>query len=73
MAGFNIDVNAKNKEGITALQISAMKAKDDKIIKYLLGIGADKTIKTDFDETVYDLASENELLKKQNVNISFLK
>ena len=73
LAGFNIDVNAKNKEGITALQISAMKAKDDKIIKYLLGIGADKTIKTDFDETVYDLASENELLKKQNVNISFLK
>ncbi|WP_405562173.1 ankyrin repeat domain-containing protein [Polaribacter sp. Asnod6-C07] len=73
LASFNIDVNAKNKEGITALQISAMKAKDDKIIKYLIGIGADKNIKTDFDETVYDLASENELLKKQNVNISFLK
>ena len=73
LASFNIDVNAKNKEGITALQISAMKAKDDKIIKYLIGIGADKNIKTDFDETVYDLASENELLKNQNVNISFLK
>ncbi len=73
LAEFNIDVNAKNKEGITALQIAAMKAKDDKIIKYLLSVGADKNIKTDFDETVYDLASENELLKKKNINITFLK
>ena len=73
LSTFKIDVNAKNKEGISAIQIAAMKAKDDKIIKYLLSIGADKNIKTDFDETVYDLASENELLKKKNVNISFLK
>ncbi|WP_339662278.1 ankyrin repeat domain-containing protein [uncultured Polaribacter sp.] len=71
LASFKIDVNARNKEGLSALQIAAMKAKDDQIIKYLLSIGADKNVKTDFDESIFDLASENELLKKQNIN--FLK
>jgi ankyrin repeat protein len=71
IASFNIDVNAKNKEGLSALQIAAMKAKDNQIIKYLIRIGADKNVKTDFDESIFDLASENELLKKQNIN--FLK
>ena len=71
LASFKIDVNAINKENLSALQIAVMKAKDDKIIKYLLSIGADKNVKTDFDETIYDLASENELLKKHNLN--FLK
>lgn len=68
-----INVNTKNKEGITPLQKAAMTAKNDKILKYLLRIGADKTVKTDFDETVYALASENELLKKNKVDIQFLK
>ncbi len=70
---FNIDVNAKNDENLTALQIAAMKAKNLKIIKYLLSIGANKSVKTDFNETVFDLASENEILKKKNINITFLK
>ncbi len=73
LASFNIDVNSKNKDGLTALQIGAMKAKDIKIIKYLISVGANKNIKTDFDESVYDLASENEILKNKEVNISFLK
>ncbi|WP_299667574.1 ankyrin repeat domain-containing protein [uncultured Polaribacter sp.] len=73
LSTFNIDVNAINKENLSALQIAAMTAKDDKIMKYLLNIGADKSVKTDFDETVYDLASENELLQKQSINISYLK
>ena len=70
---FNIDVNTKNKEGLTALQIAVMKGKNHQIIKYLLGIGADKNVTTVFGETVYDLASENELLNKENNNISYLK
>ncbi|MGY0406761.1 MAG: ankyrin repeat domain-containing protein [Polaribacter sp.] len=70
---FNIDVNVRNKEGFSALQIASMSAKDTKILKYLIGIGADKTIKTDFGETVYDLASENEILQKHHINIHFLK
>lgn len=68
-----INVNAKNKEGYTPLHKAVMKAKNDKIIKYLLSIGANKNIKTSFNESVYDLASENELLKQNKIDISFLK
>lgn len=67
----NIDINTKNKEGITPLQKAVMIAKDTTIIKHLLQHGADQKIITDFDESIYDLAKENEALK--NVNISFLK
>lgn len=68
-----IDVNAKNKEGITALHKAAMTSKDEKILKYLISIGADKTLKTDFDESALDLALENELLKENNTALNFLK
>jgi len=70
---FDIDVNAKNNEGNTALHLAAMKAKDHMILKYLIEKGADKTIKTDFEESVYDLATENELLIENNIDIQFLK
>ncbi|NIJ43693.1 ankyrin repeat protein [Wenyingzhuangia heitensis] len=66
-----IDINQKNSDGLTPLHIAAMKAKDVKMLQMLLHKGADKSIKTDFDESVYDLAKENELLK--NADIAFLK
>ncbi len=72
LAEYDIPVNAKNDEGLTALHLAAMKAEDDQMMKYLISIGADPQLKTDFDETVYDLASENELLKKENVALNFL-
>lgn len=67
----NIDINAKNSNGLTVLHKAVMTAKNLTIIKYLLQNGANKSIKTDFDETVYDLAKENEALK--GLDIAFLK
>lgn len=68
-----IDVNARNSEGMTALHKAAMISKDDVILKYLLSIGAKKDIATSFQETAFDLASENESLSKSNVSLTFLK
>ncbi|MBD1391572.1 ankyrin repeat domain-containing protein [Mucilaginibacter glaciei] len=68
-----IDVNAKNKEGVTALHKSAMISQNDAMLKYLISIGAKKEATTDFKETAYDLAKENETFKKSNTSIDFLK
>ncbi|MDA6068310.1 ankyrin repeat domain-containing protein [Flavobacterium sp. AC] len=73
LASLNIDVNAKNKDGITALHKAAMVAKDDTIMKYLVSIGAKKDVTTEFDESAYALAKENESLTKNNVSVEFLK
>lgn len=70
---FDADVNAKNKEGIAPLHKAAMKATDTEILKYLVSIGAKKEVLTDFDESAYDLASENELLIQHTNALDFLK
>lgn len=69
----NQNINAKNSEGNTPLLLAAMKAENTDILQFLVNQGADKTISTEFEETAYDLAKENELLKKHNVSIEFLK
>ncbi|NAS30018.1 ankyrin repeat domain-containing protein [Flavobacteriaceae bacterium R38] len=73
VSAFNIPVNTVNQDGYTALHIAAMKSDNDNILKYLIAKGADKNIKTNFDESVYDLANENELLQKNEITLSFLK
>ena len=68
-----IDINAKNNEGLTALHKAALIAKDDTIMKYLISIGAQKESVTNFKETAFDLATENESLSKNKVSVNFLK
>jgi ankyrin repeat protein len=68
-----MDINSKNKEGLTALHKAAMISKNDEMMKYLISIGANKEITTNFKETAFDLASENESLTKSNVSVAFLK
>ena len=70
---FGIDVNQKNDEGNTALHLAAMSTGNTEILKYLIERGADVTLKTDFEETVYDLAKENELLQGAEGQLEFLK
>jgi len=73
LEGLNIDINAKENQGLTPLHKAAMMGQNDTILKYLIAQGANKDVLTDFDETVYDIASENEFFKENNVNIEFLK
>ncbi|MBF4982995.1 ankyrin repeat domain-containing protein [Nonlabens mediterrranea] len=73
LGNYDINLNVKNNDGLTALHLAAMTAKDESIIKYLISKGADIKIKTDFEESVYDLATENELLNKNNISFNYLK
>lgn len=73
IAQFHIPVNTKNDNSLTPLHMAAIKATDTEILKFLIERGADKKLKTDFDESVLDLALENELLQKQQVELNFLR
>tara|TARA_B100001750_G_scaffold55397_1_gene42213 strand:+ start:10123 stop:11631 length:1509 start_codon:yes stop_codon:yes gene_type:complete len=72
VSSFGSDINAKDKDGNTPLHYAAMKTENAEILKYLLSKGADAKSTTEFGETAHDLASENELLTKNQVNLEFL-
>ncbi len=67
------DINAVDKQGNTVLHYAAMKSVNAELLRFLVEKGADKKITTEFGETAYDLAKENELLTQNNINIDFLK
>ncbi|MCK3683104.1 ankyrin repeat domain-containing protein [Maribellus sp. YY47] len=70
---FGADINAKDKQGNTVLHYTAMKSSNAEALKFLIANGADIKSTTEFGETAYDLAQENELLIQNNVNLDFLK
>lgn len=61
------DINQKNEKGFSPLQLAAMQVDDVQFMKDLIAFGADKNVRTDFDESVLDLASENEKLQGQDL------
>lgn len=73
LMAMGIDVNAKDNSGQTILHHAAMQAENDELLKFLLEAGADKKALTEFEESAYDLAMENEKLSTSKVNIEFLK
>ncbi|MEM9897073.1 MAG: ankyrin repeat domain-containing protein [Bacteroidota bacterium] len=68
-----IDVNAKDASGQTVLHYAAMQADDETMLKYLVEVGADKTVTTEFEESAYELAQANEVLKEKQADLEFLK
>lgn len=73
LIALGIDINAKDTNGQTILHHAAMLSKTSDLLKFLIASGADKNVRTEFEESAYDLAMENEILGSNNINIEFLK
>lgn len=68
------NINAISHEGMTALHHAALIARDDKMLRALVELGADRSLRSEMmEETAYEMAADNEYLKRLGVDISFLK
>lgn len=67
------NIDAKNKEGYTPLHLVAMKAEKLELLQLMVDAGANKGVETEFGETAYDLAKENEKINGDLNNLNFLK
>ncbi len=67
----NMDINLPNKAGETPLHLAVLKSTNTELLHRLIQMGADTSIKTEFGESVYELAMENEQLTNDDLN--FLK
>ena len=66
-------INTLNHEGNAPIHKAALLARNTEVLKLLVAHGASKTTKTEFEETAYELAENNDYLKQKNIDISFLK
>ena len=70
---YDVELNAINQQGMSALHLACMKGENVDYISFLVESGADINQRTEFGELPYDLALENELLNKNIDQINFLK
>lgn len=68
-----VAINVQNTDGLSPLHIAAMRATDVSILAFLVRSGADKSLKTGFDESAFQLALENEQLSNHSDALLFLK
>jgi ankyrin repeat protein len=69
--GLDMDINQTNKAGETPLHLAVLKSTNTELLHLLIKMGADTSVKTEFGESVYELAMENEQLTNDDLN--FLK
>lgn len=67
------DINHQNKDGLSSLHLAAMQASDNTLLMQLMEYGADINILTQFEESAYDLAMQNEQLSANSVDFEFLR
>jgi ankyrin repeat protein len=61
------EINHLDKKGLSPLMLSAMTSENTILIERLIELGADISVLTEFGESAYDLAQENEFLSNEDL------